>query len=92
MKHKILLVLVCALAAGLSSACDHCSDQDSAPPIVVRVHDTAPLNAGSEAGYSANIQPYTQVSLAFQVNGYVQTIAQCAELTVKCATFTAAIS
>jgi RND family efflux transporter MFP subunit len=72
----MLLVLVCAVAAGLSSARDHSSDQDSAPPVAVTLHNTVPLNAGSEISYSANIQPYTQVSLAFQVNGYVQTITQ----------------
>jgi multidrug efflux system membrane fusion protein len=44
--------------------------------VAVTVQDTALGRVVGGAAYSANIQPYTQVSLAFQVNGYVQTITQ----------------
>lgn len=45
-------------------------------PIAVTVR-TIRSSPGAAGGvYSANIQPYTQVSLVFQVSGYVQTVTQ----------------
>jgi RND family efflux transporter MFP subunit len=45
-------------------------------PIAVTVRTIGSSPGASGGVYSANIQPYTQVSLVFQVSGYVQTVTR----------------
>ncbi len=74
---KLWLALICAAAAaGIPAGCNRNANQGSDQAVAVTVQDTALGRVVGGAAYSANIQPYTQVSLAFQVNGYVQTITQ----------------
>jgi len=74
---KLWLALICAAAAaGIPAGCNRNANQGSHQAVAVTVQDTALGRVVGGAAYSANIQPYTQVSLAFQVNGYVQTITQ----------------
>ncbi len=74
---KLWLALICAAAAaGIPAGCNRNANQGSHQAVAVTVQDTALGPVVGGAAYSANIQPYTQVSLAFQVNGYVQTIIQ----------------
>jgi RND family efflux transporter MFP subunit len=75
-RFKLPLALVCAAAMGIPAGCGHNRDEAAQPAAAVTVQDTGPGRAVSGAAYSANIQPYSQVSLAFQVNGYVQSITQ----------------
>jgi multidrug efflux system membrane fusion protein len=67
------------LALGMVLAGGGCRGAESVrdpSPIAVTVR-TIGSSAGTAGGaYSANIQPYTQVSLVFQVSGYVQTVTQ----------------
>ena len=76
MRFKLPLALICLAAMGIPAGCGHNRDRAAQPAAAVTVQDIGPGRAASGAAYSANIQPYTQVSLAFQVNGYVQTITQ----------------
>ena len=74
---KLWVSLICAAAAaGIPAGCNRNANQGSDQAVAVTVQDTAPGHLVGGAAYSANIQPHTQVSLAFQVNGYVQTITQ----------------
>ena len=75
-RFKFPLALVCAAAMGIPAGCGHNRDEAAQPAAAVTVQHTALSHAAGGAAYSANIQPYTQVSLAFQVNGYVQSITQ----------------
>src|SRR5208282_3078185 len=75
-RFKLPLAMICAAAMGIPAGCGHNRDEAAQPAVAVTVQDTGPGRAVSGAAYSANIQPYTQVSLAFQVNGYVQSITQ----------------
>ena len=75
---KLWLALICAVAAaaGIPTGCNCNANQGSDQAVAVTVQDTALGRVAGGAAYSTNIQPYTQVSLAFQVNGYVQSITQ----------------
>src|SRR5208282_6605450 len=75
-RFKLPLALICAAAMGIPAGCGHNRDEAAQPAAAVTVQDTALSHAAGGAAYSANIQPYTLVSLAFQVNGYVQTVTQ----------------
>lgn len=74
---KLWLALICAAAAaGIPAGCNRNANQGSDQAVAVTVQDTARGRAAGGEAYSANIEPYTQVSLAFQVNGYVRSITQ----------------
>lgn len=68
---KLWLVLICAAAAaGIPAGCNRNAKQGSDQAVAVTVQDTTLGRVVDGAACSANVQPYTQVSLAFQVNGY----------------------
>jgi RND family efflux transporter MFP subunit len=74
---KLWLPLICAAAAaGIPAGCNRNANQGPHQAVAVTVQDPAISRVVGGAAYSANIQPYTQVSLAFQVNGYVHSITQ----------------
>jgi RND family efflux transporter MFP subunit len=64
-----------ALALLPALACGH-AREDKAPPRPVRVQRVAGEMAAAGLRYSAAIQPYEQVALAFKVGGYVREIRQ----------------
>jgi RND family efflux transporter MFP subunit len=67
------LVLVAAVAA-LQTGCDKAAPET--PIVPVRTAVVKSINTGSTNVYSANIQPYQQVDLSFQSNGYIVSIKQ----------------
>jgi len=69
-------LLMAVLLPSLVGGCGHQTEASPALPIPVTVRDLRPNNAPENVRYSANIQPNTQVSLAFQVTGYVDQITQ----------------
>jgi len=75
-RAKLWVGLICAAAAGIPAGCGRNANQEASQAVPVTVQDTALGRVVGGAAYSAIIQPYTQVSLAFQVNGYVQTVSQ----------------
>jgi multidrug efflux system membrane fusion protein len=70
--HALALVLV--LAAGAALACSRPAARKPSRP--VRVETVSTHAAGSGLRYSASIQPYEQVQLAFKVSGYVRELLQ----------------
>ena len=66
-----LVTLACAAAL-----CCHRGEPSSPPARPVRVQRVAPPASAGELRYSAGVQPYEQVSLAFKVGGYVREIPQ----------------
>lgn len=65
-----IIATVATLEAG-------CAKASSDTPIVpVRSAQVTSIDTGSSNIYSANIQPYQQVDLAFQSNGYIVSIKQ----------------
>ncbi len=70
-----LAALVAVLAAVMLSGC---SKQTSNQPILVpvRTSEVQTIDTGVGNTYSANIQPYQQVDLAFKSNGYLASIRQ----------------
>jgi RND family efflux transporter MFP subunit len=70
-----LLALVAVLAASLLSGCSkETSNQSILVP--VRTSEVQTIDTGVGNTYSANIQPYQQVDLAFKSNGYLASIRQ----------------
>ena len=70
--HPFLLVFA---AAACLTGCGH----DEPPPraaVPVTVYEVDADPGRGEAVYSANVQPYTQVDLAFQAGGTIAEIAQ----------------
>jgi RND family efflux transporter MFP subunit len=68
------LLAIIAAVAGLEAGC---AKANSDTPIVpVRSAQVSSIDTGSTNIYSANIQPYQQVDLAFQSNGYIVSIKQ----------------
>src|SRR6202161_1217862 len=68
-----------ALASVAAIAITQAGCEKAAPdnPIVpVRPAVVSPIDPGSTNVYSANIQPYQQVDLSFQSNGYIVSIKQ----------------
>jgi RND family efflux transporter MFP subunit len=70
-KSTLIATLSCAAALGC-----HPGERAAPPPRPVRVQQVTPVGAPGELRYSASVQPYEQVSLAFKVGGYVREIAQ----------------
>ncbi|MGH7246653.1 MAG: efflux RND transporter periplasmic adaptor subunit [Pseudomonadota bacterium] len=72
------LALLIAAATAVAIGCGDHPKPTTAPPIAVTVsvvRETAETHRGA---YTANLQPYRQVGLTFQVSGYVETIKQVA--------------
>lgn len=61
--------------AALSSSCSNKTSPPN-PPIPVRVSPVGNFEASSGIRYSANIDAFTQVNLAFKSGGYVDNIAE----------------
>jgi RND family efflux transporter MFP subunit len=68
-------VLATLFAAALCAGCGH-SDGPAHQPIPVRVSTVGTLEEGGGLRYSANIDAFTQVSLAFKSGGYVDRIIE----------------
>src|SRR5512142_3257016 len=66
----LALATAVALEAGCSKA------QSDTPVTPVRTALVQTIDTGSTNVYSANIQPYQQVDLSFQSNGYLTSIKQ----------------
>ena len=65
------------IAAGIAATEAACSKAQSDTPIIpVRTDTVRKIDTGSTNVYSANIQPYQQVDLAFQSSGYITSIKQ----------------
>jgi multidrug efflux system membrane fusion protein len=75
MKRSMVGVLALGTIAGL--ACKHEGTAEK-PPRPVRVEKVHAEIAAGGLRYSATIQPYEQVSLAFKVGGYVREVRQVA--------------
>ena len=67
-------VLVAWLAFAVCAGCNQ--GELAHPPIPVRVIEAATLEEGGGLRYSANIDAFTQVSLAFKSGGYVDRIIE----------------
>ena len=67
------LALVAAIAS-LQAGCDKAAPET--PIVPVRTAEVKSIDTGTTNVYSANIQPYQQVDLSFQSNGYIVSIKQ----------------
>jgi multidrug efflux system membrane fusion protein len=67
------LALVAAIAA-LQVGCEKAAPET--PIVPVRTAEVKSIDTGTTNVYSANIQPYQQVDLSFQSNGYIVSIKQ----------------
>jgi RND family efflux transporter MFP subunit len=65
-----IVAAVAALQAGCAKAAP------DTPVVPVRTAEVKSIDTGSTNIYSANIQPYQQVDLSFQSNGYIVSIKQ----------------
>lgn len=65
---------ILATVVGLEAGCAKASSDT--PTVPVRSAQVTNIDTGSTNIYSANIQPYQQVDLAFQSNGYIVSIKQ----------------
>ena len=76
--HRIFILswLVCCIAALLSAAGCREAVSSEKPLTPVRVGEVQTIPATGANTYSANIQPYQQVELAFKSNGYLASIRQ----------------
>lgn len=68
-------ILAALLASVFSAGCEH-SEATSHQPVPVRVSAAGTLEESGGLRYSANIEAFTQVNLAFKSGGYVDTIFQ----------------
>jgi RND family efflux transporter MFP subunit len=69
------LLAVSLASVAITTACR--SNATAAQPLTpVRLTEVQSINAGTSNTYSANIQPYQQVDLAFKSNGYLVSIRQ----------------
>jgi multidrug efflux system membrane fusion protein len=69
------LLLVAALATTMTLGCSKATSE-AAPLVPVRTTEVQMIDTGVGNTYSANIQPYQQVELAFKSNGYLASIRQ----------------
>ena len=74
MNHHVKTFLVFISAAALC-AC-HGAKEEKAPLPVTIARATANTSLAQTLSYTANIKPYSQVELAFNTGGYVDSIAQ----------------
>ncbi len=71
---KAVATLLVAMAY-LTSGCGK-AEKPEQPPVPVGVRPAEAYQAGGEVRYSANIQPYARVELAFKSGGYLTNILQ----------------
>lgn len=76
-RNLSLALLIAAAMAG-ALGCGNHPKPAAAPPIAVTVRAVREATQTHRGVYTANLQPYRQVGLTFQVNGYVETIKQVA--------------
>lgn len=71
---------IAALASAITIFASACKHQESPTAVPVPVNTAVVQTISTESGtrYSANIAPYAQVDLAFQSNGYIDSIYQVA--------------
>ena len=69
------LALVLLAHVAVTTACRQASSEQK-PLTPVRVSQVQTVDTGTSNTYSANIQPYQQVDLAFKSNGYLASIKQ----------------
>ncbi|MBV8438334.1 MAG: efflux RND transporter periplasmic adaptor subunit [Silvibacterium sp.] len=72
--RKLLLALL-AVSIALTAGCKH-EESRQVLPVPVETAAVQAISVGSGTRYSANIVPYSQVDLAFQSNGYIDSIYQ----------------
>ena len=70
LKRAVFACLILTVAG-----CKH-EESRQALPVPVETAVVQPISVGSGTRYSANIVPYAQVDLAFQSNGYIDSIYQ----------------
>ena len=73
-QQKFPLVWLAGLIA-MNVGCKH-EEAAQTLPVPVETAVVQAISAGSDTRYSANIAPYAQVDLAFQSNGYIDSIYQ----------------
>ena len=74
-RNFLAVALAWLLVAGLVGGCGRQGKVEPPPtPVVVRAAEA--YQGGGEVRYSANIQPYSRVELAFKVGGYLVEILQ----------------
>jgi len=77
-----ILLAVSLVSAGFLTGCR--KDAVGTPSLTpVRIGEVQTIDSGSSNTYSANIQPYQQVELAFKSNGYLASIRQVRDATGK---------
>jgi multidrug efflux system membrane fusion protein len=83
--HTPLWIVALSLVAGYGCVLSGCGKaQSEAHPLTpVRTAEVQLVPAGGANTYSANIQPYQQVDLAFKSNGYLASIRQVKDSTGK---------
>jgi multidrug efflux pump subunit AcrA (membrane-fusion protein) len=75
MKRVDRFTLLAVILVGLSAGCgSHETAPPSPTPVTVRAVEAYAGSPGLR--YSANIQPHTQVELAFKSGGYIRAILQ----------------
>jgi len=72
---ELALVAVLLAQVCMTTACRQASSAQK-PLTPVRVSEVQTVDTGTSNTYSANIQPYQQVDLAFKSNGYLVSIKQ----------------
>ncbi len=79
-RNRLTICVVALLLAevGITTACRQATSEQK-PLTPVRTSDVQTVDTGMSNTYSANIQPYQQVDLAFKSNGYLATIKQVAD-------------
>jgi RND family efflux transporter MFP subunit len=78
LKRPATFFLQLAITFGVALISPGCSKgQSEQPPLVpVRISEVQSIDTGISNTYSANIQPYAQVDLAFKSSGYLASIRQ----------------
>ena len=75
-RYRLAISVAVALAGiSLTTACHEASSEQK-PLTPVRTAEVQTVDTGVSNTYSANIQPYQQVDLAFKSNGYLASIRQ----------------
>ena len=73
--EKKLLLAILTVSIAMTAGCKH-EETRQALPVPVETAAVQAISVGSDTRYSANIEPYSQVDLAFQSNGYIDSIYQ----------------
>jgi RND family efflux transporter MFP subunit len=76
MTNITFIAAVLAACASASAACSRVEGADVKPARPVKVQTVAPAPAPGGVRYSASVEPYQSVPLAFKASGYVTFLAQ----------------